>query len=748
MASKKYDWRAAAASMALFSGLVAAHAMAANAPAGNDSAPPSHADPTTALPAAKAEEVGLSARDLELLKDQLKQLVDQQQIVGGELMVIKGGRTVLDAAYGWKDRESKLPMQTGALYCVRSMTKPLVGTAVQMLIDEGKLSPDTRVGTILPAFDRPAMQGVTIEQLLTHSAGFPLTTLRRPLSDYPDLNAIASEAATAELLFKPGDGFQYSDAGADILGAVVAKVSGMPLEAFLQQRLLNPLRMTGTYTLLGGHRDVQGRVPSAYSGGTGAWTKHWDPGDPPIFPVFLGSQGLYSTTKDYAKFLALWMNDGRADGRRLLSHEAIVRGLEPSHAFPHDPYPIDGPGGQGGYGQLWMVRTRIHASGARTLSMFGHDGSDGTHAWVWPEQQLIVLFFTQSRGTLSGLAMASKVQQLLVDQDRTEAKQEKSVEPAKPHDAAQIPGLYWDADVASAYYVITEHAGRVELDRPGGMHVVFRPEPNTNRFVAEANAKVWISFDRDADGKVIAMRTFFGKREEVDRRHVADPGLPSLQTLIERSQQTHQIERLKTIGVVRLTGTIHYVDRKIEGRLDNTFDFDHNRVQVKFGAARQVTMTDGDRAWSQSSDTGLDELSGRLREQTRNDRLPVLLGDWRQYYKQVSVLKRIQFGEQSLIMLRVTPREGSVGTLYIDEGSGRLIRSDALVMVPGIGIVGVQTMFDDYRDVAGMQIPFKTKSKFQHPMIGIVEVAYEEAEVGVKTRPTTFRPRAALPGGE
>ena len=98
----------------------------------------------------------------------------------------------------------------------------------------------------------------------------------------------------------PAPALPYSDASADILGAMVAKITHRPLEQFLQQRILDPLAMRDTYTLLGDNAAVKRRIPAAYSGGTGAWEKHWDPSDPPIFPLFLGSQSLYSTTTDYA----------------------------------------------------------------------------------------------------------------------------------------------------------------------------------------------------------------------------------------------------------------------------------------------------------------------------------------------------------------------------------------------------------------------------------------------------------------
>lgn len=740
MASRNYFRPALMCSLLI--GCLLSPAFAAGARVGDIKPGEAESTPLNAFPAAEPEQVGIPSAALERLRDHLRQLVEQQRIVGGELLVIKSGRTVLNMALGWKDRDAELALQSGALYCVRSMTKPVVGTAIQLLIDQGRLQLNTLLKDILPAFDSDATGKITIEHLLTHSAGFPLSTMRQPMSAYRSLDQVAAEAASADLQFKPGEGFQYSDASADILGAVVAEVSGMPLEQFIQKHLLDPLQMAETVMLLSNHPEQMARIPSAYSGGTGAWNKHWGPSDPPLFPIFLGSQGLYSTTQDYAKFLSMWMDDGRWQGKQLLSPLAVRRALEPAHKLTGDPYPTSAAGGETGYAQQWMVRTEQDDVGNRKLSMFGHDGSDGTHAWVWPEQQLIVLFFTQSRLSNSGGEVASQVERLLIEQQLVAEPQAVATPQAGE---TGIAGLYWDADAANAYYVISERDGRVELDRPGGMHVVFKRDPDSDRYLAEANRKIWIAFDRDETGQVLAMRTFFGKREERDPRHVPDPALPSVQTLVERSQGLHRMDQLKRTGAVRLSGRINYVDRKMKGRLKTTFDFERSRVQAEFGGARQITMTDGDRAWSKTSATGLDELSGLMREQVRIDRFPVLLGDWRQHFKAVSVLKRVQFDQLSLIMLRTTPHVGADGTLYLDEATGRLIRHDGLVLIPGVGIVGVQTMFDDYREVDGMQIPFKSKSKFQHPMIGIVEVSYDKVEVGVATSAATFVPAPSKP---
>jgi CubicO group peptidase (beta-lactamase class C family) len=129
--------------------------------------PAAQAEP---FPAATPESQGLDPKALAALADTVRGFVEHDEVVGAELLVIKGGHTVLHDAFGWKDREQKAPMVRDTLFCVRSMTKPVAGTAVEMLIEEGKLKLDDPVARYLPSFDTDKARAITIAQLLHHTA--------------------------------------------------------------------------------------------------------------------------------------------------------------------------------------------------------------------------------------------------------------------------------------------------------------------------------------------------------------------------------------------------------------------------------------------------------------------------------------------------------------------------------------------------------------------------------------------------
>lgn len=671
--------------------------------------------------------IELSDAALERLARQVQTMVDREEIVGGELLIVQNRQTLLRRAFGWKDREGQVNMEVDAVYCVRSMTKPILGTAIQMLIDEGQLALETPVHQILPDFDGPQTRAINVGHLLMHTAGFPFSTIKKPLSEYADLNEVAAEAAARPLLFVPGSGFNYSDASADILGAMVAAITGVPVELFIQKRILDPLKMKDSFTLLASQDQALARIPSAYSGGTGAWEKHWDPTDAPIFPLFLPSQSLYATTTDYARFLSLWLDAGHAGTQRLLSAAAVDRALKPHQAMSHYPANFDGLGVY--YGQQWMVYAKNSEDGAKKVVIFGHGGSDGTHAWAWPELDLMVLFFTQSRGTLAGLGLERELQNLVYG--AAPEATDKDVQLPKDLPLDELAGLYWDETAINAYYVISPQGDGLRMERPGRLVEFFKPCDVPGRFCHGARSDSWIEFLRADGGAVTAMRTSFAGRIEHDAKHTPVEGLPAVSDVVELVTQTHGMDRISALGLVRLSGEIKLESRGMEGSIERLFDQHRDRIDVRFGSLREVTVNDGHEVWVQSPTTGAESLEGARREQAMLDRLTVAMGDWTQHYDRVEVLKRIDVKGRSILLVRVVPREGLGATMLVDESNGLVRLMDSFALVPGIGMVGVQTRFDDFRDVGGMQIPFKIVSRFASKMIGNVVVTIDSVETHV-----------------
>jgi CubicO group peptidase (beta-lactamase class C family) len=665
---------------------------------------------------------------LELLSDHVRALVEEDACVGAELHVIRGRRTILHVSHGRADRELERPLALDSIHCVRSMTKPLVGTAVQMLLDEGKLALDTRVAELLPAFDCPDTREITIEQLLTHTGGLTMSAIAQPLSTYGSVADVAAEAAAHGLEFEPGTAFHYSDAGADTLGAVVAKVSGMPIEDFVTQRILTPLGMTESLPLLtglAGDDPRRARIPSAYSGGPGAWARHWGPDDEPMFPLFLTSQGLYATTRDYARFLALWMDGGRAGERRLVSEEAVERGLTPRNRME---YPSGFRDVATHYAQQWMVYLD-EETGARRA--FGHNGSDGTHAWAWPEEDLMVLFFTQSRGTTCGLALESVLQELLIDGDveghraRTRRKAESLA------GLERFEGLYLDETNSRAYYVVTADGSQLYIERPGKFRVRLTPTGDDGRFILEGDTA--LTFETSADGPSPAFLFPSGGQVEREVRHVPAADLPDVDAVLERIRAAHGIEHLAELGTVRMTGTIELPQRKLSGTVELLFDAERCRVAVDLGVARTTLWVTADgRAFTQEGDAEPTEAEGAARRDVLATHPAYRHGGWERMGLAVEVLRRIGNPDRPVLLLRTTSDDAASASMIVEEETGLLRQEDRLEQIPGVGILGVEVSYGDFRPVGAATLPFEIRSKYAFALLGEINVQYEEAEVGVE----------------
>ena len=153
--------------------------------------------------------------------------IDTGKLANADVVILKDGDTAYSHRAGVMSLASGKPLRDDAIFRIYSMTKPVVSVAVLMLMDEGLVGLHDPVAKFIPGFaksrvamgngedDAPCERELSVFHLLTHTGGFPFTTLTRPLSEYVDLAAVAAEAADTELLFEPGARFEYSDAGSD-----------------------------------------------------------------------------------------------------------------------------------------------------------------------------------------------------------------------------------------------------------------------------------------------------------------------------------------------------------------------------------------------------------------------------------------------------------------------------------------------------------------------------------------------------
>ena len=459
------------------------------------------------FPSATPESQGLSSESLKKLSDNVRGYLDADQIVGAELVVIKNRRTVLHEVFGWRDREDKAEMEKNTRFNLRSMTKPLTGAAAQILIDEGKLGLEDKVSTYLPGFRNDKSGAITVWQLLTHRSGLPLSILtsQAEMKKHKDLASVANATGERGPKFEPDEKFWYSDAGSEVLGAVVEAVSGKPLQEFITDRLLKPLGMTNSRYIIGDQPVNDPAVASLYGGGTGAWKRYWKPGDTSFYPFALGSQSLYGTPQDYARFLALLMDNGMAGDARLLSEDAVLRILTPASRMStlgsDTVMPTGFPHLEVHYGQMAVLYLKENGDGPRKSEIFGHTGSDGTYAWAWPERDLMVFYFTQSRGSASGLRLETAIHNLLIDPDAAAAVTSVPGE-LEPYLGDYLPS---EASPGSTPFKVLYQNGNLAVDVPDRMIFELNGPNDKGQWTFKLSADVTVSFSRDEGQNIEGM---------------------------------------------------------------------------------------------------------------------------------------------------------------------------------------------------------------------------------------------------
>jgi CubicO group peptidase (beta-lactamase class C family) len=441
------------------------------------------------------------AEALAELSAAIQKHLDANRIVGAEFLVIESGDVLLHEAYGWRDREAQKPMERDTIFNIRSMTKMLTGASAQILIDEGRLRLDDKVSQYLPGFDNNKSGGITVEQILTHCSGLPLSTLTR-LDEFTDLYSLANSIGEKGPEFPPGSKFWYSDAGAETLGAVVEVVAGVTLDRFVRERLLVPLDMNDTFYVTEPEAPLD-RFASLYIGTPGAWTKWWTPGEP-FYPFAWGSQSLYSTPRDYARFLSMLLNDGIYQGSRILSEDAVDRILTPVSLMTNlgsdTPAPTGFPFTQVYYGQMSV----LNVSSDGQLQVFGHSGSDGTWAWAFPQHDLIILYFSQSRGQVTGIRLETDLDRLLVHPEY--APPPEIVAKYQPY-----LGTYISESAASRgeEFTVLLHNEHLGFDIPGLFICELKdPDAAGDRWHFLLDDRLFLQFIRGRSGKIAGL-TFY-----------------------------------------------------------------------------------------------------------------------------------------------------------------------------------------------------------------------------------------------
>jgi len=333
------------------------------------------------LPSAKPEEVGLDPSKLALIDGAINRAIDRREVPGAVVIVGRRGRIVYSTAIGRRSVEPRDEAMTlDTIFDFASLTKP-VATASSILVlqDRGQIELEAPVARYWPEFENRGKGEITVDQLLRHRSGL---IADNPIADYADGPDRAWERISGlGLISRPGEKFVYSDVNYLVLGKLVERISGKPLDQFAREALFDPMGLEATYRP--SHPD---RVaPTEREGGAMLRGVVHDPRARALGGV-AGHAGLFGTADDLSVFAQTWLNGGLApNGRRILEASTVALATDPG------PTPPDQKRGLG-----WDIDTPFSSPRGTGFGprSFGHTGFTGTSIWVDPDSSMFVVILT------------------------------------------------------------------------------------------------------------------------------------------------------------------------------------------------------------------------------------------------------------------------------------------------------------------------------------------------------------------
>jgi uncharacterized protein YbbC (DUF1343 family)/CubicO group peptidase (beta-lactamase class C family) len=311
--------------------------------------------------------------------------IDQGKIPGAVLLVGRGDEIVYRKAYGNRAvQPEKVAMTEDTVFDLASLSK-VVGcaTSVMLLAERGQICLNDRVAAYLPEFANNGKQEVTIEQLLLHRAGLIPDNSLKDYADGPEKSI--ERIMQLKTVYEPGTRFDYSDVGYMVLGELVKRVAGRPLDQFTREEIFGPLGMKDTCYL----------VPEANKARCAPTEKRdgkWMIGevhDPRAYALggVAGHAGVFSTADDLSRWCRMILGFGTLDGKRVFA-DTTIREMIRQRVL------ADGSGSRAYGFDVSTGYSQPRGNFFEPGSTFGHTGFTGTAFWIDPKHNAYCILLT------------------------------------------------------------------------------------------------------------------------------------------------------------------------------------------------------------------------------------------------------------------------------------------------------------------------------------------------------------------
>jgi uncharacterized protein YbbC (DUF1343 family)/CubicO group peptidase (beta-lactamase class C family) len=333
-------------------------------------------------------------RKLDAIEPLVTEAIAGKKLPGAVVLVGRGEKTLYQKAIGNRALvPSAEAMTLDTIFDVASLTKVVATTtSVMILLEEGRIRLSDRVSSFVPGFERYGKADITVRHLMTHTSGLrPDVDLADAWKGYETAIDLAIEEVPTSL---PGERFVYSDINYFLLGDIVRRVSGRPLDEFARERIFEPLGMKDTSFLPGA--PLRPRIAPTENCTPFGWPCE-GPGvsmlrgvvhDPTARRMggVAGHAGLFSTAADLAIFCRMLLNGGEYKGARILAPLTVAKMTMPA----------SGPGERNVRGLGWDLDSAYSSNRGELLPLgsFGHTGFTGTSIWMDPATDLFVVFLS------------------------------------------------------------------------------------------------------------------------------------------------------------------------------------------------------------------------------------------------------------------------------------------------------------------------------------------------------------------
>jgi CubicO group peptidase (beta-lactamase class C family) len=328
----------------------------------------------------------LSENTISAIDQIVERAAAEKKIPGAVILVSHQGRIIFEKAYGQRSLEPVVePMSFDTVFDLASLTKAVAtAPSIMLLVERGRLQLDDPAAKYIPAFGKRGKSKITIRQLLTHYSGLP-ADLRLSKRRRSSAKNILTGIYEVKPVAPPGNRFIYSDLGFVVLGKVVEKVSGKPLDLFASENFFTPLNMNSTtFHPLKLNQHLIAPTERLRGGGVMRGQVH-DPLAATLGGV-AGDAGLFSTAQDLGRFCQMLLGKGALDGVSVLAPATIQQMVSPQSPAGKDNIR--------GFG--WDIdSTYSSVKGSHFSSQsFGHTGYTGTSLWIDPISESFLIILT------------------------------------------------------------------------------------------------------------------------------------------------------------------------------------------------------------------------------------------------------------------------------------------------------------------------------------------------------------------